>query len=165
MVEKSDEFVITRVFDAPRERVWKAWTEAERLKQWWGPKGFTVSHCTVDLRPGGVMHYCLRSPDGHDMWGKFVYREIVKPEKLVFVVSFSDEKGGITRHPMSPDWPREMLSTVTFAEQRGGTLITVRWIPTNATELERKTFEDGRDSMKQGWGGTFDQFADYLKRG
>ena len=165
MAEKGDEFVITRVFDAPRERVWKSWTEAERLKQWWGPKGFTVSHCTVDLRPGGVMHYCLRSPDGDDMWGKFVYREIVKPEKLVFVVSFSDEKGGITRHPMSPDWPREMLSTVTFAEQHGGTLITVRWIPIDATELERKTFEDGRDSMKQGWGGTFDQFAAYLKKG
>lgn len=165
MAEKSKEFVISRVFDAPRERVWKSWTEAERLKQWWGPKGFTVSHCTVDLRLGGVMHYCLRSPDGDDMWGKFVYREIVKPEKLVFVVSFSDEKGGITRHPMSPDWPREMLSTVTFAEQNGGTLITVRWAPTNATELERKTFEDGRDGMKQGWGGTFDQFAEYLKKG
>ena len=164
MAEKSDEFVISRVFDAPRDKVWKAWTEAERLKQWWGPKGFTVSHCTVDLRPGGVMHYCLRSPDGQDMWGKFVYREIVKPEKLVFVVSFSDEKGGITRHPMSPDWPREMLSTVTFAVQQGGTLITVRWIPTNATELERKTFVDGRDGMKQGWGGTFDQFAAYLAK-
>ena len=159
-----DEFVITRAFDAPRERVWNAWTEAERLKQWWGPKGFTVRHCTVDLRPGGVMQYCLRSPDGADMWGKFVYREIVKPEKLVFVVSFSDEKGGITRHPMSPDWPREMLSTVTFAEQRGGTLITVRWIPINATDLERRTFEDGRDGMKQGWGGTFEQFASYLDR-
>jgi len=164
VVEKGDEFIISRVFDAPRNKVWKAWTEAERLKQWWGPKGFTVSHCTVDLHPGGVMLYCLRSLDGQDMWGKFVYREIVKPEKLVFVVSFSDEKGGITRHPMSPDWPREMLSTVIFAEQRGGTLITVRWIPTNATELERKTFEDGRDGMRQGWGGTFDQFAAYLRR-
>jgi uncharacterized protein YndB with AHSA1/START domain len=164
MAEKSEEFTISRSFDAPRERVWKAWTEAERLKQWWGPKGFTVSYCTVDLRPGGVMHYGLRSPDGDDMWGKFVYREIVKSEKLVFVVSFSDEKGGITRHPMSPNWPREILSTVTFAEQHHGTLITVRWIPTNATELERKTFEDGRDGMRQGWGGTFDQFADYLKR-
>ena len=164
MAQKNDEFTISRAFDAPRDKVWKAWTEAERLKQWWGPKGFTVTHCTVDLRPGGVMHYCLRSPDGQDMWGKFVYREIVKPEKLVFVVSFSDEKGAITRHPMNPEWPREILSTVTFAEQHRGTLITVRWIPTHATELERKTFEDGRDGMKQGWGGTFDQFAAYLAK-
>ena len=164
MAGMGEEFVITRAFDAPRERVWKAWTEAAHLRHWWGPKGFTVSHCTVDLRPGGVMHYCLRSPDGSDVWGRFVYREIAKPERLVFVVSFSDEKGGITRHPMSPDWPREMLSTVTFAEQRGGTLVTVRWTPLNATDLERRTFEGGRDGMKQGWGGTFEQFADYLKR-
>ena len=103
-------------------------------------------------------------PTARTCGASFVYREIVKPEKLVFVVSFSDEKGGITRHPMSPNWPREMLSTVTFAEQHRGTLITVRWIPTDATDLERKAFEDGREGMKQGWGGTFDQFADYLKR-
>ena len=55
-------FEISRVFDAPRERVWQAWTEAEHLKKWWGPKGFTVTHCTVDLRPGGTMHYCLKAP-------------------------------------------------------------------------------------------------------
>jgi uncharacterized protein YndB with AHSA1/START domain len=157
-------FVISRVLEAPRDKVWKAWTEAERLKQWWGPKGFSVSHCTLDLRPGGLMHYCLRSPDGHDMWGRFVYREIAKPERLVLVNSFSDEKGGVTRHPMSPGWPREMLTTVSFAEQKGGTLVTVRWIPVDATEEERRTFEAGRDSMKQGWSGTFEQLEQYLAR-
>ena len=157
-------FVISRVFDAPRDKVWKAWTEVERLKQWWGPKGFTVSHCTVDLRPGGLMHYCLRSPDGHDMWGRFVYREIAKPERLVWVDSFSDEKGGVTRHPMSPGWPRELLTTVSFAEQKGGTLVTVQWIPIDATEEERRTFDAGRDSMQQGWTGTFEQLEQYLVR-
>lgn len=157
-------FVISRLLDAPRDKVWKAWTEVERLKQWWGPKGFTVSHCTLDLRPGGTMHYCLRSPDGNDMWGRFVYREIVKPERLVWVNSFSDEKGGVTRHPMSPDWPREMLTTVSFAEQKGGTLVTVQWVPIDASEAERRTFEDGRDSMKQGWTGTFEQLEQYLAR-
>ena len=161
----SEPFVISRVFDAPRARVWKSWTEAERLKQWWGPKGLTVKQCKIDLRPGGIMHYCLRTPDGHDMWGKFVYREIVEPEKLVFVNSFSDEKGGVTVHPMSPTWPREMLSTVVFEEQGARTKLTVQWIPLDgSTELERKTFEDGRESMKQGWTGTMDQFADYLSR-
>ncbi len=60
-------FEITRVFDAPRERVWKSWTEAERLKRWWGPKGFVVTHREIDLRPGGMMHYCLRAPEGSDM--------------------------------------------------------------------------------------------------
>ena len=157
-------FVISRVLDVPRDKVWKSWTEVERLKQWWGPKGFTVSHCTLDLRPGGLMHYCLRSPDGHDMWGRFVYREIAKPERLVWVNSFSDEKGGVTRHPMSPGWPREMLTTVSFAEQKGGTLVKVQWIPIDATEEERRTFEAGRDSMQQGWSGTFEQLEQYLAR-
>ena len=157
-------FEITRVLDAPRDRVWKAWTEVERLKQWWGPKGFVVTHCKVDLRPGGIMHYCLRMPDGNEMWGKFVYREILKPEKLVWVNSFSDEKGGVTRHPMSPGWPLEMLTTVSFDEAKGGTRVTVRWLPLDATDAERRTFEEGRASMKQGWTGTFEQFEQYLAK-
>jgi uncharacterized protein YndB with AHSA1/START domain len=157
-------FEITRVFDAPRDRVWKAWTEAERLKQWWGPKGFKVHTCKVDLRPGGVFLYGMKAPDGSDIWGKFVYREIEAPKRLVCIVSFSDAKGGVTRHPGSPGWPLEMLSTVTFEEQGGKTKVSVQWLPHNATEAERKTFEEGRDGMKQGWTGTFEQFADYLKR-
>ncbi|MDQ5850124.1 MAG: SRPBCC domain-containing protein [Pseudomonadota bacterium] len=162
--KSSEPFVITRVFDAPRDRVWKAWTEAARLKQWWGPRGFTVHTCKVDLRPGGVFHYGMKAPDGSDMWGKFVYREITAPRKLVFIVSFSDPKGGMTRHPSAPNWPLQMLSTVTFEEQGGKTKVTVRWIAHEATELERKTFEDGMESMQQGWTGTMDQFAAYLAK-
>ena len=160
----SKEFVISRVFDAPRDKVWKAWTEAERLKQWWGPSGFKVHTCKVDLRLGGVFLYGMKAPDGSDMWGKFTYREIEAPRRLVFIVSFSDPKGGVTRHPWSPGWPLELLSTVTFEEQGGKTKVTVQWIPHEASEAERKTFDEGRDSMKQGWTGTFDQFAEYLGR-
>jgi uncharacterized protein YndB with AHSA1/START domain len=157
---------MTRVFDAPRDRVWKAWTQPEQLKQWWGPQGFKVHTCKVDLRPGGVFLYGMKAPDGSDVWGRFVYREIAAPKKLVFVVSFSDPKGGVTRHPSSPNWPEEILSTVTFEEQGGKTKVTVQWLPADsATDIERRTFDEGRDSMKQGWGGTFDQFADYLKKG
>jgi len=156
-------FTITRVVDAPRDKVWKVWTEVEHLRHWWGPKGFAVTHCTVDLRPGGIMHYCLRMPDGGEMWGKFVYREIRKPERLVCINSFSDKDGGTTVHPMMADWPREMLTTVSFEEQRGKTRITVQWVPVDAsTEIERRTFDDGRDSMKQGWSGTFEQLEAYL---
>ena len=155
-------FVISRVLDAPRDKVWKAWTEVERLKQWWGPKGFVVTHCKIDLRPGGIMHYCLQMPDGNEMWGKFVYREIVKPERLVFVNSFSDAKGGVTRHPGHASWPLEMLSTITFEALGGRTRITVQWQPHEATEAERKTFDEGRASMNQGWTGTFEQLAAYL---
>jgi uncharacterized protein YndB with AHSA1/START domain len=159
-------FEISRVFDAPRDRVWKAWTEAERLKHWWGPAGFKVHTCKVDLRPGGSFLYGMTAPDGTDMWGKFAYREIEAPKRLVFINSFSDPKGGVTRHPWSPNWPLQMLSTVTFEEQPGGkSKVTVEWTPADgSSELERKTFDEGRASMTQGWGGTMDQFAAYLSK-
>src|SRR6266404_5691693 len=162
--QSEHEFVLTRVFDAPRKLIWKAFTDPEHMKHWWGPKGFTVRITKMDFRPGGTYHYCMRSPDGRDMWGKFVYREIVAPERIVFINSFSDEKGGLTRHPMSPTWPLEMLSTFTFAENDGKTTFTIKWAPHNATETERKTFDDGRKGMQQGWTGTLDQLADYLAK-
>ena len=158
------DFVISRVFDAPRELVWKAFTDPEHMKHWWGPKGFTVRAAKMDFRRGGSYHYCLRSPDGQDMWGKFVYREIAAPERLVFVNSFSDENGGLTRHPMSLTWPLEMLSTFTFTEQDGKTTFTIRWSPLNASDAELKTFEEGRKGMQQGWGGTLDQLEEYLAK-
>src|SRR4051812_29031866 len=108
------EFVVSRVLDAPQGKVWQAWTEREALEAWWGPKGLTLSVATLDLRPGGVFHYGMRSPDGRVMWGKFVYREVAAPERLVFVVSFTDEKGTPIRHPFSATWPLEVLSTVGF---------------------------------------------------
>jgi uncharacterized protein YndB with AHSA1/START domain len=157
-----EEFVITRVFDAPRDLVFKAWTERDHLLKWFGPKGFTMGVANLDLRPGGVFHYSMRSPDGHEMWGKFVYREIVPPERIVLVNSFSDANGNLTRHPMSPTWPLEMLSTTTFTEHEGKTTLTLKWVPFNATEQERKTFDEARGGMQQGWTGTFDQLADYL---
>jgi uncharacterized protein YndB with AHSA1/START domain len=156
------DFVLTRVFDVPRDLVWKAFTELDRMKQWWGPKGFKVIASKMDLRPGGTYHYGMQAPDGKTMWGRFVYREIAPPEKLVFINSFSDEKGGITRHPMSPTWPLEMLSVFTFEDLGGKTRFTIRWAPHNATEEERKTFNFSHDSMKQGWGGTMEQLAAYL---
>ncbi len=158
------DFVISRTFSAPRDLVFAAWTEREHLHHWFGPKGIEIVHCTNDLRPGGVMHYGMRTPDGNVMWGKWIYREIVVPERLVFVVSFSDENSGVTRHPMSAGWPLETLSTVTFEDAGGATNVTVRWAAHNATELERETFNSGHSSMKQGWSGTFDQLTEYLSR-
>jgi uncharacterized protein YndB with AHSA1/START domain len=157
-------FVISRTFDVPRQRMWNAWTERDQLMQWFGPKGFKMTTAKLDFRPGGTFHYCLQSPDGKEMWGKFVYREITAPERIVLVSSFSDEAGGITRYPMSPTWPREMLSTFQFGEQDGRTTVTIEWAPLNPTEEERKTFESSRDGMKQGWGGTFDQLAEHLAK-
>ena len=162
---KSADFVISRVFDAPRDLLWKCFTEPERMKQWWGPKGFTVLVSKMDLRPGGTYLYGMRTPDGKDMWGRMVYREIVPPEKIVFINSFSDEQGGLTRHPMAPTWPMEMLSIFTFEEQPGGkTRFTVRWSPYNATAEEQAAFDKGHDSMNMGWSGTLEQLGAYLAK-
>lgn len=157
-------FIISRTFDAPRDRVWKAWTERERLMQWFGPKGFTMPSAKVDLRPGGIFHYCLRSPDGKEMWGKFIYREIVAPERIVLVNYFSDEAGGITRHPFSTTWPLKMLSTTTLTDEGGKTKLTLQWSALNPTDEERKTFDTSHEGMNQGWSGTFDQLAAYLAK-
>ena len=159
-----DDFVITRVFDAPRELVWLAWTECERLRQWFGPKDFTIPVATLDFRPGGIFHYCLRSPDGNAMWGKFVYRDIIPPERIVLVNSFSDPAGGLSRHPFSPTWPLEMLATTTLAEEHGKTRLTIAWHPLHATAAERQIFDSARAGMQQGWTGTFEQLADYLAK-
>ena len=80
------------------------------------------------------------------MWGKFVYREIVAPERIVFVNSFSDEEGNPVRHPMSPTWPLEVLNTMTLSEHDGRTTLTIRGAPINASDEERKTFQAGRES-------------------
>jgi uncharacterized protein YndB with AHSA1/START domain len=162
---KSPDFVISRVFDAPRELVWKAFTEAEHMKQWWGPKGFTVIASKMDLRPGGTYHYGMKAPDGSTIWGKFVFREIVAPERMVFVNSFSDEAGGTTRHPGHQSWPLEMVTVFTFEDIGDGkTRFTTRWSPLNATDEERKTFDTNHNSMRQGWTGTLDNLEAHLKK-
>ncbi|HJT15786.1 MAG TPA: SRPBCC family protein [Thermoanaerobaculia bacterium] len=154
-------FEISRTFDAPRSLVWKAWTEPDRLAQWFGPKGAKVVHSNNDLRPGGVYHYGMEM-EGNRIWGKWVYREISEPHRLVFISSFSDENGGIGRHPMSADWPRETLSTILFDEKNGKTTVTVKWVPINATDIERKTFREAKPSMTGGWGGTLASLESYL---
>jgi uncharacterized protein YndB with AHSA1/START domain len=157
------ELVITRVFDAPRDLVWQAFTESDRLAQWWGPAGFEMLVSRIDLRPGGVFHYSMRSPDGRVMWGRFVYREITAPERLVFVNSFSDEQGNVIRSPFSPTWPLEVLNTLTLSETGGRTTtVILRGGPINSTVEEYETFWNAQDSLRQGFAGTFDQLTAYL---
>jgi uncharacterized protein YndB with AHSA1/START domain len=156
------EFVITRSFDAPRDLVFAAWTEAERLAHWWGPKGMRIRVAKLELKPGGIFHYAMEMPDGNEMWGKFVYREITPPERIVFVNSFSDPQGNTTRAPFSATWPLEVLNVLTFLEHDGKTTITLRGGPINATAEERATFRTGHKSMQQGFSGTFEQLAEYL---
>jgi uncharacterized protein YndB with AHSA1/START domain len=158
----SKPFVISREFNAPRDLVYKLWTDREHLGKWFGPKGMTMEHKEFDFRPGGVVHYSMTLPDGKKMWGKWMIREIVPPSKLVWVNCFSDEQGGLGKHPFAPDWPAEMLTVVTFVEIAGKTKITIEWSTLNATPAEQKVFDSSHAGMNQGWGGTFEQFEAYL---
>ena len=155
-------FTLSRTFDAPRETVWRVYTEIDHLARWWGPKGFTWITGTLDLRPGGLFHYGMKAPTGQEMWGKFVYREIVKPERIVFTNSFSDKDGNTTRAPFAPNWPLEVLNVIEFVEQGGKTVLNMAGSPFNATAEEEEMFDKMRPSLDAGFKGTLDQLADYL---
>jgi uncharacterized protein YndB with AHSA1/START domain len=158
----SQTFTISREFNAPREKVFEVFSKAEHLAKWWGPVGFEVAVKKLEFRPQGVFHFSMAAPDGSIMWGRFVYREIIAPERIVFVNSFSDENERITRHPEAQDWPAEMLVIINFTEHDGKTLIKLESEAINATAGEIKAFEDGFASMTGGYGGTFDQLETYL---
>ncbi|HKR66039.1 MAG TPA: SRPBCC domain-containing protein [Thermoanaerobaculia bacterium] len=155
--------MFSRTFDAPRELMFDVWTDVNHLSRWFGPKGAEIVSATNDLRPGGIFHYGMRIPDGTVIWGRWIYREITRPERLVFLSSFSDDAKGVTRHPFAPQWPLEMLSTVLFTESDGKTTVTVYWSPIHATDVERTTFAEGKPSMTQGWTGTFENLEAYVK--
>lgn len=155
--------LISRDFNAPRDLIFKAYTEADHLAKWWGPKGFTWVSCTLDLRPGGAFHYCMRSPNGGDMWGKFVYREIVAPERLVFTSSFSDPTGASVPNPWSQVWPLEILNTLHFEDLGGGrTRLTAQGAPFQASPEEEAAFAAAHGSIETGFKGTFEQLDTYL---
>jgi len=152
------EFVITRIFDAPRALVWKAWTEPERMKRWWGPKGFTSPFCKIDPRVGGVYLNSIRAPDGKDYWSTGVYREIIPMERIVCTDSFADAKGDVVPavyYGMSRDFPLERLITVTFHEHEGMTRLTLKHTGIPVTDSE---------NAKTVWNGSFDKLAEYLAK-
>lgn len=161
----SPPFVITRAYEVDRGTMFKLWTEERHLRRWFGPKGVKLESLGLDLRPGGVFHYRMDFAGG-EHWGKWTFREITPPERLVFVVSFADAQGRAARNPWEPGWPLEWLSVVTFSEHAGksrGTVVTVTWTALSTIAAEQKTFDDGHSSMQQGWGGTMDQLGEYLR--
>ncbi|MBI2385881.1 MAG: SRPBCC domain-containing protein [Elusimicrobia bacterium] len=158
------QFVIFRLVDAPRERVWRAWTDAKEMGAWFGPKGAETTHSDLDLRVGGSYHYAMRS-GGVEMWGLATYQEIEKPAKLVYLQRFSDKDRGLGVHPLAPTWPKKLLTTVLFQDFGPKTLISLYWAPIEASAVELKTFSDGMSGMNQGWGGSFDRLDAFLKEG
>ena len=148
MTEKGRELVITRVFDAPRDLVWKAWTEPERIKQWSAPNGFTIPVAEGDLRPGGAWKSCMRKPDGTDLWLAGVYQEIDEPTRLVFTHAWLDENGN-----PGP----ETLVTVTLTERAGKTEMSFRQSGFDSLE--------SRDGHAGGWNECFDRLEELLAKG
>ncbi|SHN30055.1 SRPBCC family protein [Gracilibacillus kekensis] len=161
----SAQIEITHTFSAPRELVFKAFTESEHLKNWWGPEGWTFEISKSDFRPGGVFHYSQKPADGPKMWVRFVYSEIIAPEKIIYTSAFSDEEGNIVRAPFDENWPLETLTTMEFMEDEEITTLTVTLVPVSPTEKERKVFEESKEMTKDGFKGTFNQLEDYLSKG
>ena len=153
--------VIERIFDAPRELVWKAWSDPQLAMRWWGPKGFTSPACEIDFRVGGKMLLAMQSPEfnaGQPIWSTGVYIEIVPLERIVVTDSFADEDGNVvpaTHYGMTEDFPLEMLVTVTFEEIGGKTKMTLRHEGLPAGEMS--------EGAGVGWNESFDKLAEALK--
>jgi uncharacterized protein YndB with AHSA1/START domain len=139
------ELTVTRVFDAPREMVFAAWTDPAQAARWWGPQGFTTISCEMDVRPGGAYRACMRSPEGTRHCRRGVYREVVRPERLVFTFAWEDSDG-------NPG--HEMVVTVSFAAIGSQTRLT----------LHQAVFETvaARDDHRRGWLSCLERFAEYL---
>ena len=147
------EFVVEHQFTAPRTLMFQMFTQPEHLKHWWAPQPFTLPVCTIDLRPGGIWHYCMRSPEDQDHWARSVYREIVPPEKLVYTSTFADE------HANPIEGIPEHLTTVIFTEEAGQTRVTTRVQFTDAAALKVAI----NMGMLQGMSMTWDYLVKYVQ--
>ncbi len=147
------EVLVERTFDAPRELVWKAWTEPERLAQWWGPRNWITTIKEFNLKPGGALFYVISGPDGMESWSRSVYQEIVPPERLVYRDNFADKEGNTV-----PGMP-QMTVTTEFTEYDGKT-----------TVVSRSIFETDKDfktilamGVEEGIGETWDRLGEFLE--
>jgi len=123
------EVSITRVFDAPRELVFQAWTDPAMLARWFAPHGCSIEFAQAEPRPGGRFHSCIRTPDGQECWCKGDYLEVTPPERLIFTMIVSNAQGeslSPLEAGMDADWPQETRLTVTFVEQDGRTTLTLQ---------------------------------------
>ncbi|WP_256758261.1 SRPBCC domain-containing protein [Cohnella sp. WQ 127256] len=152
--------ILEREFNAPRELVFQAFSQAEHLKNWWGPKGWTIPVCHVDFQVGGVWHYCMKCEDpnqgdfyGMESWGKAVYREIVEPDKIVYVDYFSDAEGNVAENMPSTN------VTLTFIQTDSGTKVISRGEYAKAEALQQ-VMDMG---MLQGITETWNRLVDHLE--
>ena len=154
-VDEKERMVITRIFNAPRALVWKAWTDPQSVMQWWGPKGFTAPVCKIDFRVGGKFLCCMKSPDGQEGWNGGEYHEIVLHEKIVYSMYFADSQGnkvdfaelGIEHEAIA-----DARDVVIFEDFGNG--------QTKLTMIGNETMEDAKNSGQlEGWNQILDKVA------
>src|SRR5262245_24625463 len=166
LASNQSEFVITRAFDAPRELVWQAWTEPKHMAAWFGPETFTIPVCEMNVRPGGAWRLVMRGPDGSAYPLSGIYREIVKPERIVTSVDVSEHPDGWfdmiePGRDRSKGRPRYELGwTVTFEIAAGGTKLSIH------NQFPSRALRDAfvKVGMGEGWGGSLDKLTDLLSR-
>jgi uncharacterized protein YndB with AHSA1/START domain len=154
-VNEKERMVITRIFDAPRALVWKAWTEPQYVMQWWGPKGFTAPVCKIDFRAGGKFLCCMKSPDGQEGWNGGEYHEIVPHEKIVYSLYFADSQGNKV-DPAQLGIEHEAIEdardVVIFEDFGNG--------QTKLTMIGNETMEEAKNSGQvEGWNEILDKVA------
>jgi len=152
--------VLERVFDAPVEKLWAAWTEPEQISKWWGPKDFgsPAADNKIDLRVGGKCILCMLTPEGQKTYSGGIYQEIVPHKKIVITDNFMDAEGNVisaTAYGMPADFPHEMLVTVTFEDLDGKTKLTIKHEGLPEGEMS--------DMTSAGWNESLDKLVDSLK--
>ncbi len=164
-MQTTKHLTITRTLDAPRDLVFKVWTDPQHLANWWGPAGMGLRVVRFDLQPGGIFHYAMIAQNGAEMFGRMAYREITPPERLVWVNSFADAEGNVAQSAYFPnnEFPLEILNTLTLTEEGGKTTLHLTGRPINATAEQEAFYVGMIPNMEQGFGGTFDQLVAYLK--
>lgn len=142
-------YLLERRFTAPTDLMWKAWTEPSIFARWFGPNVETIVH-HLDLKPGG---YCLVEMrwSGGGSFQKLAYLKVTPPTRLVWLHSNTDDQGAPVSNPRMPDWPRTLLTTVTFTEDGEETMQALTWTPHEASDVEIACFAGAMDSMGKGW--------------
>lgn len=153
-------YVLERTFNAPRELVWRTWTEPEFLARWYGPNVETIIH-RLDVQPGGLWLNEMKWGDNSN-YQRAEYQDVVADEKLVWLQSITDADWNVIANPMMPDWPRELLTTVSFEDNGGKTDMRLTWIPHDASETEVACFAEAVKGMDKGWAAGMTILADLL---
>jgi uncharacterized protein YndB with AHSA1/START domain len=165
MAHAKNRFTIERSFPVAQERLFKACTDATEMMSWYATPGTKVIKSEQDFRPGGTYHYGLAMAQGGEQWGKVTYQEITPPRRVVYLQSFADQAGNLTRHPMAPQWPLEMVTIMDFiAQSEEQTLLKITWINAGIEEAEGEAFRSAHDGMTGGWTSWLDSLSAHLKK-